>query len=60
MRFLLYLFRWQLSSPILLACLLVMTERIGVFWATVVSNLLGGIIFYFVDKRILNVDRYSK
>lgn len=53
MRFILYLLRWQLSSPILLACLLLMTEKIGVFWATVLSNLVGGAIFFFVDRRIL-------
>lgn len=59
MRFLLYLCRWQLSSPILWACLLVLTDKVGAFWATVLSNLVGGIIFYFVDKRILNVDRHT-
>ena len=58
MRFALYLLRWQLSSPILLACLLLMTERVGVFWATVISNLVGGAIFYFVDRRILNEQKY--
>ena len=60
MRFFLYLIRWQLSSPILFACLILLTDKVGAFWATVLSNLIGGIIFYFVDKRILNVDRYSK
>ena len=52
-RFLMYLMRWQLSSPILVACLLLMTESIGVFWATILSNLIGGAIFYWVDKWIL-------
>lgn len=56
--FLLYLFRWQLSSPILWCCLILLSERLGVFWATVLSNLAGGAVFFFVDRWIFR--RYGK
>lgn len=52
MRFLVYLGRWQLSTPILA----------GVCWAlpwgywaeAVAANLVGGCLFYAVDKRIFS------
>ena len=50
-RFLLYLLRWQLSSPILALCLLWL-DPIGTVWATIIANLIGGCIFYFVDRLI--------
>lgn len=50
-RFIVYLLRWQLSSPILALCL-VWLEPVGTIWATVIANLIGGAIFYFVDKKI--------
>lgn len=50
-RFLLYLLRWELSSPILALCL-VWLEPAGTVWATIIANLIGGCIFFFVDKWI--------
>ena len=50
-RFLIYLLRWQLSSPLLAICL-IWLEPIGTMLATVIANLIGGTIFFFVDKRI--------
>ena len=50
-RFLLYLFRWQCSSPLLALCLWCLAPM-GVFWATIIANFVGGTIFYFIDKRI--------
>jgi hypothetical protein len=55
-RFLLYLLRWQCSSPILAVCLCWLNP-IGVVAATVVANLAGGCIFYFIDKRIFKEDK---
>lgn len=52
-RFFLYLIRWQLSSPLLFVCLVGLADKVGVFWSTIISNLVGGTVFYFVDKRIL-------
>ena len=51
MKFVLYLIRWQLSSPILFACLCLLPvgDKLS---ATVLANFIGGCIFYFVDKFI--------
>jgi hypothetical protein len=48
-RFILYLIRWQLSTPILWLVLRKMGTGI---WATVVANLVGGAIFFWADKFI--------
>lgn len=50
-KFTLYLLRWQMSSPIL-AVALSMFESVGTLWATVIANLIGGCLFFFVDKWI--------
>jgi len=49
-RYLLYLLRWQLSTPILAICLVFL--NFGVTWNTVVANLIGGLIFFWVDRFI--------
>ena len=55
-RFLLYLGRWQLSSFVLAPILALMTNTevydLRVILATIVANLVGGCIFYWVDKWI--------
>ena len=48
-RFLLYLIRWQLSTPILW---LVVRNLGAGFGTTVIANLIGGAIFFWVDKFI--------
>lgn len=55
-RFFLYLGRWQLSGIVLAPVLYLLTdvnpmESVG---ATIIANLIGGAIFYWVDKRIFN------
>lgn len=47
----LYLLRWQLSTPILALCL-VFLDKLGAVPATIIANLIGGLIFYWVDKLI--------
>lgn len=48
-RFLLYLFRWQLSTPILWF----VVNRLGIgLWPTILANLIGGVIFFWVDRFI--------
>ena len=54
-RFILYLIRWQLSIPILAACCYYMAD-LGVTVSTILANLIGGCIFYFVDIRIFKHD----
>jgi hypothetical protein len=48
-RFILYLIRWQLSTPILW---LVVRNLGAGFGATVIANLIGGAIFFWVDRFI--------
>jgi len=48
-RFMLYLFRWQLSTPILWLVVRHLGAGIG---ATVIANLIGGSIFFWVDRFI--------
>lgn len=48
-KFLFYLFRWQLSTPIL--WLVVRNLGTGI-WSTILANLIGASIFFWVDKVI--------
>ncbi|MFA6349307.1 MAG: hypothetical protein WCY12_00065 [Candidatus Omnitrophota bacterium] len=48
-RFILYLGRWQLSTPILW---LVVRQLGAGIWPTVLANLIGGTIFFWVDRFI--------
>jgi len=50
-RYFLYLLRWQLSTPIL-AIVLIWLGRMGKWPATIIANLLGGLIFFWVDMFI--------
>lgn len=49
----LYLLRWQLSTPILALCLYFLTD-LNEWAATIIANLIGGLIFFWVDKKIFN------
>lgn len=49
--FVLYFLRWQASTPILAVCLIVFAN-LGNFWATVVANGVGAIIFFGIDRLI--------
>lgn len=48
-RFIFYLVRWQLSTPIL--WLVVRQLGVGI-WSTIIANLIGGAIFFWVDRFI--------
>ncbi|MBN2458265.1 hypothetical protein JXB31_04000 [Candidatus Woesearchaeota archaeon] len=50
-RYFLYLCRWQLSTPIL-AVVLVWLSGFNKWIATVIANLIGGLIFFWVDSFI--------
>lgn len=50
-RYGLYLIRWQLSTPIL-AMVLYALSGTGKIMATTIANLIGGLIFFWVDKFI--------
>lgn len=50
-RYGLYLVRWQLSTPIL-AGVGIVAAAYGQFFAAVLANLIGGLIFFWVDRFI--------
>lgn len=50
-----YLIRWQLSTPILALALYYLSSY-GTIASTIIANLIGGLIFYKVDKRIIEGD----
>ena len=50
-RYFLYLVRWQLSTPIL-AIVLKLLSDMNTLYATIIANLIGGLIFFWIDKII--------
>ena len=52
-KYLVYLLRWQLSTPLLAVCLINFAV-LGPTMATVVGNLIGGVIFFWIDRWIFN------
>ncbi|MCL2637658.1 MAG: hypothetical protein FWD48_04730 [Oscillospiraceae bacterium] len=50
-KYILYLIRWQLSTPIL-AIVLIWLASMNTILATVIANLIGGLIFFWVDRFI--------
>lgn len=55
-QFLLYLLRWQLSTPILAICL-IWLGGLGEIPATIIANLIGGAIFFWIDKLIFKEEK---
>ena len=53
-RFIFYLFRWQLSTPILWLVVRHLGMGLG---STVIANLIGGAIFFWVDRFIFTSPR---
>lgn len=49
----LYLIRWQLSTPVLAIVLWLLADANTVV-ASIVANLIGGLIFFWIDKRIFD------
>ena len=50
-RYGLYILRWQLSTPILAAVLIVLST-LDKWTATVIANFIGALIFFWVDRAI--------
>ena len=55
-KLLLYIGRWQLSTPILFVVILVLGDGL---WQTVVANLIGACIFFPVDKIMFNRSKHG-
>jgi hypothetical protein len=53
-KYALYLFRWQLSTPILAAFVYWLTESCGATVTTILANFVGGLIFFWVDRWIFS------
>ena len=52
-KYFLYLLRWQLSTPPLALCCWLFSEY-GTVIATIIANLIGGLVFFWVDRWIFN------
>lgn len=52
-RFIIYLMRWQLSGVILAPCIYLLSDY-GSIVSAIVANLIGGTIFYKLDKYLFN------
>lgn len=50
-KYLLYIIRWQLSTPILAICLIWLSS-LGEIWSTIIANFIGALIFFWIDKLI--------
>jgi hypothetical protein len=50
-KYFLYLLRWQLSTPILAVCYIGF-DKYGTIIATILANLIGGLVFFWIDKWI--------
>lgn len=53
-KFLLYLLRWEASTPVLALCTFLLAARLGDIWAAFVANAIGACIFYAVDGKIFS------
>ena len=54
-KYILYLIRWQLSTPILALILYIL--KINVILETIIANLIGGLIFFWIDYKIFNKEK---
>ena len=52
-RYLIYLLRWQLSTPILAVCVAVFAS-FGSVISTIIANLIGGLLFFWIDRLIFS------
>jgi hypothetical protein len=52
-RYLIYLLRWQLSTPILAPCVNYFAPSLGTMGATALANLIGGLLFFWWDRHFV-------
>lgn len=50
-KYIIYLIRWQLSTPIIAVVLLVLSNM-NAWIATIIANFIGGLMFFWIDKLI--------
>jgi len=56
-KYLLYMLRWQMSTPILALCIYYLPFNTTI--KTIVANLIGSILFFWVDKYIFKSNIFS-
>lgn len=54
-KYIFYIIRWQLSTPVLAVVLILFTNQ-NKWVATIVANLIGAIIFFWIDKGIFKTN----
>lgn len=52
-RYVMYLIRWQLSTPILYVCISFLPFNDDLT-KTIIANLIGGLLFFWIDKIIFS------
>lgn len=52
MKLLLYLLRWQASTPILGVVTYLLVDQMGSIATAAIANVIGGLMFYRIDKLI--------
>lgn len=50
-QYILYIIRWQLSTPILALCLIWLASLNEII-ATIIANFIGALVFFWIDKLI--------
>lgn len=54
-KYLLYIVRWQLSTPVLAVVLIVMATT-NKWVATIVANFIGALLFFWIDRLIFKLN----
>lgn len=57
-KYMLYLARWQLSTPIL-AVVISLLNEVNPWVSTIIANLIGGMMFFFIDRMIFKTDMHQ-
>ena len=55
-RYVTYIIRWQLSTPILAFCIMLFAN-VGTLWSTIIANFIGSLLFFWVDKFIFTSNK---
>lgn len=58
-QYLLYLLRWQLSTPVLAGVLWLFGVGSSPIIPTIIANLIGGLIFFWIDKIIFKGEKHN-
>lgn len=54
-KYLFYIIRWQLSTPILALVLIILSKQ-NKWVATVIANFIGALIFFWIDRIIFKTN----